>query len=257
MRAKPVSVQLYSLREASAKDFPAVISAVGDIGYAGVEPAGFYGLKPRELRKLVEDLGMQISSSHGPWATTDNLDEVIETAGELGVDLVSSGFGQEEFKDMDAVRRTAEKVNLMDERLRAAGLTLFLHNHWWEFEKIGDRLKYDVFAELAPRVCFELDTYWAANFGAVDPAAVLKRHARRTPLLHIKDGPLVKDKPMVAVGRGKMSFRPILSAADPAVLRWLVVELDSCATDTLQALKESYDWLVGQGMAIGRKAPTR
>ncbi|MCX7030381.1 MAG: sugar phosphate isomerase/epimerase [Spirochaetes bacterium] len=257
MKAKPISLQLYTLREASAKDFPAVIKAVGDIGYTGVEPAGFHGLKPRELRKLVEDQGMTISSSHSPKASPDTLSEVIDTTGELGVDLVSCGFGQEDFKDMAAIRATAEKVNLMYERLRAAGRILFLHNHWWEFEKIDGRLKYDVFAELAPSVSFELDTYWAASFGAVDTAAVLKRYARRTPLLHIKDGPLVRDKPMVSVGKGKMIFRPILSAADPAVLRWLVVELDDCATDILQAVKESYDWLVGQGMATGRKPPAR
>jgi sugar phosphate isomerase/epimerase len=257
MNAKPISLQLYTLREASARDFPAVIRAVGDIGYRGVEPAGFFGLKPRELRKLVEDQGMVISSSHGPKASPNNLPEVIETAGELGLDLVFGGFGPEAFKDMATIHATAEKVNLMGERLRAAGLILFLHNHWWEFETIDGRLKYDVLAELAPNVSFELDVYWAANFGAVDPAAVLKRHARRVPLLHVKDGPLEKDKPMVAVGSGKMSFRPILAAADPAVLRWLVVELDACATDMLQAVKESYDWLVGRGMAAGRKPPSR
>ena len=257
MNAKPVSLQLYSLRESSAKDFPAVIRAVGGIGYAGVEPAGFYGLKPRELRKLVEDQGMVISSSHGPWASTDNLSEVIDTAGELGTDLVSSGFGPDDFKDMAAIRATAAKVNLMDERLRAAGLTLFLHNHYWEFDLIDGRLKYDVFAELAPKVSFEIDTYWAANFGAVDPAAVVKRHAKRAPLLHVKDGPLVKDQPMTAVGSGKMDVRKVIGAADPKVLQWLVVELDACATDMLQAVRESYDWLVGNGLATGRRQPGR
>jgi sugar phosphate isomerase/epimerase len=257
MNAKPVSLQLYSLRDAAAKDFPAVIRAVGDIGYAGVETAGFHGLKPREVRKLVEEQGMVISSSHGPWAMPDNLQEVIDTAGELGVNLVSSGFRAQDFKDLDAIRATAEKVNLMDDRLRAAGLTLFLHNHWWEFETIDGRLKYDVFAELAPRVAFELDAYWAANFGAVDPVAVLKRHARRTPLLHLKDGPLTKGKPMMALGSGTMRLKPILDAADPAVLRWIVVELDECATDMLQALRESYEWLVNNGLASGRKKPKR
>jgi sugar phosphate isomerase/epimerase len=257
VKAKPISLQLYTLREASAKDFPAVIRAVGDIGYTGVEPAGFFGLKPRELRKLVEDQGMVISSSHGPMASPENLQEVIDTAGELGLDLVSSGFGKDDFKDMAAIRATAEKVNLMEERLRAASLILFLHNHWWEFETIDGRLKYDVFAELAPRVSFELDVYWAANFGAVDPAAVLRRHAGRTPLLHVKDGPLVKGEPMLALGSGKMRLQPVLEAADPAVLRWIVVELDACATDMLQAVRASYDWLVGNGLASGRKKPSR
>ena len=145
----------------------------------------------------------------------------------------------------------------MDERLRAAGLTLFLHNHWWEFELLDGRLKFDVFAELAPRVSYEIDTYWAANFGAVDPAAVVKRYAKRVPLLHVKDGPLVKDQPMVAVGSGKMDFPTVIGAADAKVLQWLVVELDECATDMLQAVRTSYDWLVGRGLASGRKKPGR
>jgi hypothetical protein len=191
MSAKPVSLQLYSLREAAAKDFPAVIRAVGEIGYAGVETAGFHGLKPKEVRKLVEDQGMVVSSFHGPWAKPDNLQEVIDTAGELGVDLACTGFRGEDFKNLDAIRATAEKVNLMHDRLRAAGLALFLHNHWWEFETIDGRLKYDVFAELAPRVTFELDVYWAANFGAVDPAAVPARGPPRSRPLG------------AAVGRGR------------------------------------------------------
>jgi len=257
MNPVPVSLQLYSLREAAAKDFPAVIRAVGEIGYAGVETAGFHGLTAKDVRKLVEDQGMAISSFHGPWATPDNLQEVIDTAGELGVTFACTGYRGEDFEDLDAIRATAEKVNLMDERLRAAGLTLFVHNHWWEFETIDGRLKYDVFAELAPRVAFELDAYWAANFGAVDPSAVLRRHARRTPLLHLKDGPLAKDEPMQALGSGKLRLREILAAADPAVLRWVVVELDACATDMLQAVKESYDWLVANGLASGRRVPAR
>jgi sugar phosphate isomerase/epimerase len=217
-----------------------------------VEPAGFYGLKPRELRKLVEDQGMVVSSSHGPWASPENVAEVVDTAGELGVKLVSSGFGPDDFRDLAAIRVTAEKVNRMDERLRAAGLTLFLHNHWWEFETLDGRLKYDVFAELAPKVAFEIDTYWAANFGAVDPAAVVKRHAKRAPLLHVKDGPLVRDAPMVAVGSGKMDFHRVIGAADPKVLQWLVVELDACATDMLEAVRQSCAWLVASGLGRGR-----
>jgi sugar phosphate isomerase/epimerase len=255
VQAKPISIQLYSLRERAEKDFPAVIRAVGAIGYSGVEPAGFHGLAPRELRRLVEAEGMVVSSSHGPWAAPDNLAQVIDTAGELGTTLVSSGFGPEAFADMAAIGRTADTVNAMDERLRAAGLTLFVHNHWWEFELRDGRLKHELFAELAPRVAFEIDTYWAANFGAVDPVAVVKRNSKRTPLLHLKDGPLVRDRPQLAVGTGKMDVAGVIAAADPSTLRWLVVELDSGATDMLEAVASSYDWLVATGLAAGRVQP--
>ena len=257
MTAKPISLQLYTLREASKKSFPDVIKAVGAMGYTGVEPAGFYGLKPREVRKLVEEQGMVVSSSHGPWASEENLQEVIDTAGELGITLVASGFGQDQFATTAAIRQTAEKVSRMEERLRAAGLTLFLHNHWWEFQTVDGRLAYDLFAEIAPRVSFEIDTYWAANFGAVDPAAVVAKYAKRAPLLHIKDGPLVRGKPMVAVGSGKVDVGGVIAAADPSVLQWLVVEMDECATDMHQAVRDSYDWLVGNGLATGRRAVPR
>jgi hypothetical protein len=58
---------------------------------------------------------------------------------------------------------------------------------------------------------------------------------------------------MVAVGKGKMPTRKVIDAADANVLPWLVVELDACATDMLQAVRDSYDWLIGEGLARGRR----
>jgi len=252
-RAKPVSVQLYTLRDLAAKGFAAVLRQVADIGYAGVEPAGFYGLSAGDVRKIVEDLGMAISSSHGPWASPDNLNECVDTAGVLGLDLVSSGFGPEDFKTLDAIRRTAEKVDGMTAFLRRHGLGLFLHNHWWEFELVDGRLAYDHFAALCPDVRFEIDTYWAANFGANDPAEQVAKFRDRAPLLHIKDGPLVKDAAHLAVGQGKIDVPAVIAAADPRVLRWLVVELDFCATDMMKAVADSYGYLTRRGLARGKR----
>lgn len=251
---KPISVQLYSLREESETDFVGVLKRVADMGYTGVEPAGFYGLSPKELRTIVEDLGMQISSSHGPWANPDNLDEVVETAGILGLDVACCGYGQKQFTDLDTIKETAETVSGMTATLAAQGITLFLHNHWWEFEKLDGRIKYDIFAELCPKVQFEIDTYWSANFGANDPAEMVRLFSSRSPYLHIKDGPLIRDEPHVAVGQGKMDMASVIAAADESVLRWLVVELDKCATDMFTAVEESYTYLVGNGLASGRRA---
>ena len=71
----------------------------------------------------------------------------------------------------------------------------------------------------------------------------MQRIAKRAPLLHIKDGPLVKDEPMVAVGRGKQPIANIIAAADADVLEWLIVELDACATDVTTAVGESRTFL--------------
>ena len=129
MDAKPVSLQLYSLRESSAKDFPAVIRAVGEIGYAGVEPAGFYGLKPRELQAARRGPGHAHLVEPRTVVVAREPRGGHRHRGRAGREARVERIRPEAFADMAAIRATAEKVNLMDERLRAAGLTLFLHNH--------------------------------------------------------------------------------------------------------------------------------
>ena len=61
---KPISLQLYTLRERAAEDFIGVLKDVAKIGYKGVEPAGLFDHDPKEIKKIVDDLGMTVSSNH-------------------------------------------------------------------------------------------------------------------------------------------------------------------------------------------------
>ena len=271
MNPKPISIQLYTLRDEASRDFPGVLRRVAQIGYKGVEPAGFHGFSPREFRRFVEDLGMVVSSTHSPWAGPDNLAEVIDACGEMGITLTAGGYGPGDFATLDAIRKTAETTARMQETLAAAGLTLVIHNHAWEFEKIDGRLKYDIFAELCPAVQFELDTYWAANFGANNAPEMVRRFSKRSPLLHIKDGPMVPpdsvynaatdqlevvpgaNSALLPVGSGNNDIKGIVAAMDPSVTQWLVVEQDTSDTDMFECVAESYSYLVGNGLAAGNK----
>ena len=256
MTKKPLSVQLYSLREEAKDNFKAVLEFIAETGFKGVEPAGFNGMTPKEFRSTVDDLGMVISSSHGPWAGPENLNEVIDVAGELGVDLVACGFGRDNFKDMEAIKATAEAVNGMVEVLSKAGLTLFQHNHSWEFEDIDGRIKYDIYAELCPGVKFQIDAYWAANHGSLNPAEQVAKFKDRMPLLHIKDGPLKPDAPMTAFGEGVMDIPSVLAAADPGILRWVIVELDRIdggIPEMREAIAKSYRYMIENDLAEGNR----
>ena len=51
----PISVQLYSLREASKDGVDRVLSRLADIGYAAVEPFSMYDMTPREFRRLMKE----------------------------------------------------------------------------------------------------------------------------------------------------------------------------------------------------------
>ena len=250
---KPISLQLYSLREASKTDFSAVLERVSAIGYAGVEPFHPFGMTARQLRERVEGLGMQISSSHWPWANRTPVNEVIDTIKALGLTRAAGGFGPDDFKDRAAIERTAATTNSLVEALGAHGVELFLHNHWWEYELLDGAPKYRLLQQLCPNVKFEIDTYWASNFGAVNVPAEIARVRDRTPLLHIKDGPLVKDQPNVAVGGGMMDIAGVIAAADAAVLEWLIVEFDACATDMMTVVDASFRYLTAAGLGRGNK----
>src|ERR1700694_5974487 len=99
----PISIQLYTLRDLAAKDFPAVLRALAETGYTGVEYAGLHGHKPQEIAALIKELGLKSSSAHTPMPTAENVGELAETYGILGTNYVITGFGPNEFKDADAV----------------------------------------------------------------------------------------------------------------------------------------------------------
>jgi sugar phosphate isomerase/epimerase len=102
-----------------------------------------------------------------------------------------------------------------------------------------------------PGVFFEVDTYWAQT-GGVEAADLVRKLGAKAPLLHIKDGPCVKGEPMTAVGDGVMDVGAIVNAGKPYT-EWMIVELDACATDIIEAVAKSYSYLVGKGFAHGTK----
>lgn len=250
---KPISIQLYTVREVAAKDFPGTLRTIADIGYKGVEYAGLHGHDPKEIAKLVSDLGMTVSSSHTGLPTPETVGKIAETEAALGNTRVISGFGPDDLKTEDAVKAAAAKFQQAADLLKPYGMTFGFHNHWWEFAKIGDKYVYDILMAEAPDIFSELDVYWCA-FGKADPVQIIKKYSSRLPLLHIKDGMLEEGKHVhTAVGSGKLDMPAIIGAADPNVLKWLVVELDACETDMMEAVRQSYKYLTSSGLGEGNK----
>lgn len=253
---KPISLQLYTLRASAysgGDDLPGVLKTVADIGYKGVEFAGLGGFDVKEIAKVVKDLGLQVSSSHTAFPTPENVQQIADTELALGNKRAISGFGPDAFKTADACRESIDKFNQAAELLKPYGMTFGFHNHWWEFETVDGKLVYDIVMEQSPEVFSELDVYWCA-FGGSDPAKTVAQYKSRLPLLHIKDGMLVPgEHKHTPVGSGKLDIPAIINAADPDVLQWLIVELDASDMDMLEAVKQSYSYLISNGLAAGNK----
>jgi len=254
MPRKPISLQLYTLREQAKNDFFGVLKVVAETGYVGVEFAGLHGQKPADVRKVLDDLGLKASGAHAPFPTPGNLNQVADEAGALGYEFVVIPYlPRERFATADEIRRMADVIQATAMMLRSNGLKLCYHNHSHEMAMVDGEYALARLLDGAKALLAQVDTYWASNFGAVDVPAFVKRYAKRTPLLHLKDGPLVQGEPMTAVGQGKMNFPPILEAASRTVLKWAIVELDDCATDMVQAVKDSYSYLTSTGLAKGKR----
>ena len=236
---RPLSVQLYSVREQIAQDRDGVLRQLADLGFRAVEP-----FQPNEdpvgFRKVADDLGLSVSSVHAMGLLQEDPNPVFEAIATLGTDLaiVPAGIPQEDFGTREGLQRAADLLNGLAEKAGSHGLRLGYHNHWWEFEPVLDgKHGLEVLAELlAPEVFLEVDTYWAAVGGA-DVPKVLRGLGSRVKALHVKDGPVRKGEPNVAVGQGAMPVAEVLGAA-PAEA-WRVIEFDECATDLFAAIGES------------------
>jgi sugar phosphate isomerase/epimerase len=246
----PLSVQLYTVRAEIAEDRDGVLRRLAELGFGAVEP-----FRPTEdptgFRKVADDLGLVVSSAHAMSLLDPEPGPTFEAIATLGTDLaiVPAGIAQEDFSTREGLERAADLLNALAAKATAHGLRLGYHNHWWEFEPVLDgKHGLEVLAELlAPEVFLEIDTYWAAVGGA-DVPKVLGSLGSRVECLHVKDGPLKKGEPNVAVGTGAMPVAEVLAAA-PANA-WRIIEFDECATDLFAAVGESrafVDALEGNG----------
>ena len=248
----PISVQLYSVREQSEKNFDLVLDLISKIGFAGVEPFNLFGKSPRDFKKQVNDLGMEVSSTHFPWATrTMEIGKLSEIIQELGLARAPGGLAPQNVRDIISINKTIDDLGSLMSELERYGLPLFLHNHHWEFELVDGRPAYHYIQDALPKLQFQIDTYWAANFGKNNPVEEIERVKSRTPLAHIKDGPLLPEKAHVAVGAGDMDFKAIFDAFDADIFEGAVVELDYCDTDMMTALARSYRYLIRENLARG------
>ncbi|MBN1580179.1 MAG: sugar phosphate isomerase/epimerase [Anaerolineae bacterium] len=249
----PIALQLYTLREAMAEQgFEKMVRLVADMGYVGVEPAGFPGTTPEAAGKLFQELGLAVPSAHVALPIGDSKQQVLDTMAAIGSTCIVSGKGPADFETVDATKATCELFNEASANAKAAGMQFGIHNHWWEYLKVGDRYAYEIMLDLLdPDITFEIDTYWVQVAGP-NPAEIVSLMGARSPLLHIKDGPAVKQEPMMPIGSGVLDWPSIVKAGGSHT-EWLIVELDRCAIDMVEAVQQSYTYLVGGGLARGNK----
>lgn len=233
------SIQLYSVREETEKDFAGTLKRVAAIGYTGVEFAGYGGIPANEMKKLLDDCGMKSVGTHVGMNDLENrLDEQLAYNSELGTQYIICPGAP--FDSRDDVLRNAEFFNKTVEKVNKAGMKFGYHNHDAEFKKHDSVYLMDILlSNTQPDVLLELDVYWAAYAG-VEPVAYMQEHSDRTALLHIKQMLDYESKKCVDLNEGVLDFANMITEAKKLGVATFILEQEEFAVDAYTSLKNDY-----------------
>lgn len=232
-----LSIQLYSLREESAKDFVGVLEYVAQLGLQGVEFAGYYGLRAEELRSHLDRLGLVCSSTHtSAQDIFEKTEETIALHKTLGCKyVIVPGYPM---PDAAAAADLAKEFLKVKEQFAENGLTLGYHNHGAEFKKEnGVYLMDTLMTEADRQIVMELDTYWSTQAG-VDTPQYMFDHRDILPLIHLKDG---DGENLASIGEGTVDIQRILDTAVATDVEWVVLENDDPKPNGFEDAKRSME----------------
>ncbi len=248
MDISQVAAQLYTVREhtKTAADIAAAFGKIREIGYQAVQLSALGPVPEKEVAKMLADGGLTCSSTHESSAMIlEQPEAVVERLAKYGCTYTAYPYpGGVKLDALDDVKALAGRLNAAGKVLHEAGMALCYHNHSIEFRRFDGRLMLDVlYEETDPRYLQgEPDTYWI-QYGGGDSEDWCRALAGRLPLLHLKDYvTTAEQRPTFAeVGRGNLSWQPIIAAAEESGCEWFIVEQDRCDGDPFDSLKMSFE----------------
>jgi sugar phosphate isomerase/epimerase len=265
---KQPGLELYTVRDLTAKDYEGTVAKVAEIGYKEVEPATDYaGMEPKFFRAMLDRYGLTAPSTHVPATEGPDLETQLEGFAIMGIRYTEirsapQGRGARRGPSEESVKQQAEQLNRHGRLVKKFGMKMLVHNHTMEFQPFeGSALRpYDILLkETDPAlVAMQLDIGWASVAGQ-NILEMFHQHPGRFELWHVKDARGIKLLPpgmpqserlravtLVPVGEGEVDYKSIFAAADLAGMKHYCVEQDNAADwgDSVAAARVSYQRLM-------------
>lgn len=236
----PIALQLYSVRDACAEDFPGVLAKVAEMGYDGVEPAGYHGASAEDLARMLDDNGLRMAGTHIGLDTLlgDELEKTVEFNAVVGNRfLIVPGLAPEYKESSDAWKRTADIFNGIAERLRPHGMFTGYHNHHTEFGPMDDGgVPWEIFFDNTDdAVVMQADTGNAAAGGG-DVIQYIEKYPGRARTVHLKEYAADDDK--AVIGEGDIDWKRCFELSESVGgTEWYIVEQESYAHPPMECVK--------------------
>jgi sugar phosphate isomerase/epimerase len=244
-------VQLYMLRRQAQTDLASVFRVIHDAGFAQVElyPIA-YSHSAGEIRRMMQDAGIGAVAGHFDYA---GLEDKLDFAHQLGLTyVVCPMIPKEQWTSLEGFGKAADLFNRAGRQAQSQGMEFVFHNHCYEFRPIDGTTG---FAHLMQHtdpalVKLEFDIYWLTQ-GGQDPMAMLKKHADRVRLIHLKDRlagaqtGYTTDPPQyfTELGKGTIDWPALLAQARAEGIKYAFVDQDETALPIPQSLSVNRAYL--------------
>jgi hypothetical protein len=273
MAPHPVGLQLFTFFGIIDEDVKGTLTKIAATGYKELESAfskkgGYYGMKPKGFKAMVNDLGMSWKSHHvlgAPFKLPkgykmplgadgkpmvippmmnlrDNMQQLVDEAAEGGVQYLVCANAPT--GTLEEIKSSIAILNKTGEAAKKAGLQFAYHNHDMEFKAIDGKVPYHLLLTEtdAKNVKMELDLAWAIK-GGQDPVKLFKDHPGRFPLWHVKDLDASHTN-ILPVGSGTIDFKRIFADRASAGMQHFFVEHDN-PKDAFSSIKSSFEYITG------------
>ncbi|MDD3588483.1 MAG: sugar phosphate isomerase/epimerase [Thermoguttaceae bacterium] len=243
----PIALELYSLRRTIKDDVPGTLKKVAAMGYQGVETAGTYGLEAKELKKMLDDVGLPVCSAHIGLAALlgDQFEKTVEYNKILGNSrLIVPGGIQKAIVTNAGNQITATLFNELAAKAKKCGVEIGFHCHTGDFDKVDGTGKpaWEVFlTRTNPEVIGQIDIGWCNNSGN-DPAAMIRKFPGRAKVVHVKSNNNEVKGCVVAEAADKVPWKTVFEACESVGgTQWYIVEQEQFKVSELDACKECID----------------
>jgi sugar phosphate isomerase/epimerase len=233
-----IGLQLYTVKEDCAQDFLGTIRRVAEIGYDGVEFAGFFNTPAEALKQVLDETGLLVAGTGSGFDALENRpDEIAAYCHTIGCPSIMLGWLQEpERNSAEAWQRTVERLNRIGYTLKAHGLQFLYHIHGYEFTNFEGKTGLEwLMSGTSPEIVhLELDTYWVEH-GRADAIQVFRQYADRVRSFHLKDYNNKEEWHDVEVGSGAIDMVTLLREAQNHDVQWYVVEQEKFTVPPLES----------------------
>lgn len=247
MAKLPIALQLYSVREDCARDFIGTIKAISEMGYEGVEFAGYYNLSAKEIKKILDDFNLKVAGSHLGINTLlgDEFKKTVEFNAILeNKFLIVPALPPEYTKTKEGWLKAVETINEISEKLKPYNMKVGYHNHDIEFKPIDGEIPWDIFFQNASKdVIMQLDVGNAMH-GSGDPIEILKKYPGRAVTVHLKEFPFTAP----AIGEGEVKWEEIFNLCETiGGTQWYIVEYETPGRPPLESVRRCIENLRKMG----------